>query len=175
METVAIAALREGELGKIEGVAAAREPLLTSPVNGCSCIGYRIIIEQAGQGGWVSVVRHEAWPSFLVVDDTGTVAVEGPVAMLLAPGDGGSVSLPPPVYGLLEEANVPVSDLIGRDKQFRFQESFLKVGDRVSVLGRASLEIDPAGRGSYREPPRLFVIRGSEKEPVAVADQEALD
>jgi hypothetical protein len=43
-------------------------------------------------------------------------------------------------------------------------------GDRISVLGRATLEIDPAGRGSFRDPPKLNHMRGSDSEPVLIGD-----
>jgi hypothetical protein len=169
--TTTIATLREGgdEPAKIQGVVAAREPLLTSPVSGRACIGYRIIIEGLGPGS-PPVVRREAWPSFLVTDDTGTAAAEGPFSILLDPDDGGWTALPPQVYALLEEAGVPAADMFARDEGFRFKETLLEPGDRVSVVGRPSLEIDQAGRGSFRAPPRLFVLRGSEQEPVAVTE-----
>ena len=41
-------------------------------------------------------------------------------------------------------------------------------GDRISVLGRAAPEIDPAGRGSFREPTKLIHMRGSDAEPVLI-------
>jgi hypothetical protein len=170
-ETTAVAALAEGAPAKIRGVAAAREPLVTSPVSGRACIGYRITIERVGHGA-SPVVRREAWPSFFVTDETGTAAVEGPFAILLDPDDGGWADLPPPVYALLEEAKVPVTGRFGRVEEFRFEETLLQVGDRVGVVGRPSLEIDPAGRASLREPPQLFVLRGSEQEPVGIVDDE---
>jgi hypothetical protein len=76
------------------------------------------------------------------------------------------------VYALLEEANVPFSDGFGREQEFRFKETLLEPGDRVSVVGRPVLEIDPAGQGSFRSPPRLFVLRGSDEEPVAVTEDK---
>ncbi|HEY4393660.1 MAG TPA: hypothetical protein VGP64_06340 [Polyangia bacterium] len=171
-ETTSVAALAEGEPAKIRGVAAAREPLVTSPVSGRACIGYRITIERLGHGA-SPVVRREAWPSFFVADETGTAAVEGPFSILLDPDDGGWADLPPSVYALLEEAKVPVTGRFGHVEEFRFTETLLEVGDRVGVLGRPSLEVDPAGRSAFREPPRLFVLRGSEQEAVAVVDDDA--
>ena len=45
----------------------------------------------------------------------------------------------------------------------------LKPGDRVSVLGRATMQVDPAGNASFRDPPMLNHITGSEDVPVIVA------
>ena len=168
-ESTSVAALEEGGSAKIRGVVAAREPLLRSPVSGRACIGYRVTIHQRREGhaeDGVLVLRREAWPSFLLTDDTGTAAVEGPFAILLDPDDGAWTNLPPSVYALLEEAEVPL------EREFLFRETLLAPGDRVAVVGRPSLEIDPVGRGSFRAPPRLYVLRGSEEDPVAVVDDE---
>jgi hypothetical protein len=51
----------------------------------------------------------------------------------------------------------------------RYREVLLRPGDRVSVLGRATLEVDPAGDGSFRAPLMRVWIRGSEAKPVIVA------
>jgi hypothetical protein len=169
-QSTAIAALNEGEPAKISGVVSAREPLVISPISGRACVGYRIAIHQRPEAHpehtGVLVVRREAWPSFLVRDDSGTAVVDGPFSILLDPDDGGWTNLPASVYTLLQEANVPL------DKEFAFRETLLAPGDRVAVVGRPSLEIDPAGQGALREAPRLFVLRGSEEEPVAVIDDE---
>jgi hypothetical protein len=170
-ETTVIAALRDGERAKVQGVVGAREPLLTSPISGRACIGYRVVIERLAHGS-PPVVRREAWTSFLVTDDTGTAAAHGPFSILLDPDDGAWAALPPNVYALLEEAGVPVSDMFSRKEEFRFKETLLEPGDRVTVVGLPSLEIDQHGRGSFRSPPRLFVLRGSDEEPVAVTEDE---
>jgi hypothetical protein len=168
--TTAIGALQEGEPAKIQGVAAAREPLLTSPVSARPCIGYRIVIERISGYGSPRVISREAWPSFLVTDDTGTAVAEGPFSIRLDPDNGGSETLPPQVYALLEEAGVPADRMFGFHEGYRFKETLLEPGDRVSVAGRPALEIDPAGQGSFRVPPRLFVLHGSDDEPVAVTE-----
>lgn len=52
-----------------------------------------------------------------------------------------------------------------------YREGRLKPGDRVSVVGRASLEIDPAGaRPGMRSPPVIVSLRGSTDDPVIVVD-----
>lgn len=177
--TTAIAALREGEPAKIRGVVTAREPLLTSPVGGRTCVGYGVVIVDGAREGdqAIAVVRRQAWQSFLVTDGTGVAAVEGPVTVLVDPADGWSVNLPwndlpSGAQALLKEDKVRLKELFGIARTFRFQETLLKVGDRVTVIGRPSLEIDPAGRGFQREPPRLAVLRGTPWEPVTVADDD---
>jgi hypothetical protein len=170
-ETVAIGALAEGGPVKIRGIASAREPLLVSPLSGRSCIGYRITIERLGHGG-SPVVRRESWPSFFIADDTGKAAVEGPFSIRLDSDSGGWANLPPSVFALLEEAKVPVVGRFGGVEEFQFHETLLQVGDRVSVVGRPSFRVDPAGHGSFRDLPQLCVFQGSDEDPVAVIDDE---
>jgi len=168
-QTTPIAGLREGERAKVRGVVAARAPLVTSPVSGRACVGYRIEIDDAShdpQLSWTPLVSREAWPSFLVKDDTGTVAVDGPSEMLVGASDSGE-DLPPGAHALLVEDDVRMKDLWG-PRRFHFKETLLEVGDHVIVFGRPSPEIDSAGQPSYREPPQLFVILGSIGEPVVV-------
>ncbi|HLK90669.1 MAG TPA: hypothetical protein VKZ18_12280 [Polyangia bacterium] len=167
-ESTAIASLRPGELAKITGVVTAREPLVTSPASGRACVGYRLTVHRRRDGhpeeNGVLVLWREAWPSFLLADDTGRAVAEGPFSILLDADDGGWTNLPASVYALLEEARVPL------DGELAFRETLLAPGDRVAVVGRPALEIDPAGQGALREPPRLHVFRGSDEEPVAVVD-----
>jgi hypothetical protein len=177
--TTAIAGLKDGQPAKIRGVVTAREPLLTSPAGERACVGYRVEIVDGGRPGddAITVLRREVWPSFLVTDETGTAAVEGPMNVFVDPADGWSANLPsdalpPNALALLKEEKVRRKELFGIARTFRFQETLLKVGDRVTVVGWPSIEIDPAGRGFQREPPRLGVMRGTEWEQVLVADDD---
>ncbi len=174
-ETTAIAALREGEVAKVRGVVVAREPLLTSPSSGRACIGYRVIIDDTSHDPsfeWIPLVSREAWCSFLVEDETGSVIVQGPLDVAVDPSDFASnMNIPPSVYALLKEDDVRMKDLWG-PRTFWFRETLLKVGDRVIVVGRPSLAIDPAGRASFRDPPRLHVMKGTLDQPVAVIDDD---
>jgi hypothetical protein len=174
METTPIAALHEGKRAKIRGVVSAREPLVTSPISERPCVGYRIRIDDAVEDpdlSWDPLVSREDWPSFLVADETGTVAVQGPpFEMLVDPSDRGQ-NLPQTAVALLAQHDVRMRDL-WRARRFWFEETLLKVGDRVVVVGRPSRAIDAAGRGSYREPPQLFVMRGTTDEPIVVLDDD---
>ena len=165
--SIAVVALSEGRTAKLRGVVSAREALVTSPVSGRACVGYRIAIGRMGRG---RVVLREAWPSFYLADGTGTIAVEGPFSILLDPDGAGWSDLPPPVNALLEEAGASVRDRLGPVAELQYHETLLEVGDRVGVYGRASHRIDPAGQGALRAPPRLYVLQGSEDAPVAVID-----
>jgi hypothetical protein len=168
---IAIAAMPQGERVKITGVVGIRDSLITSPA-GHPCIGFRIIIKGVGRE-W-ELVQREDCRSFLLTDDTGTVVVDGPFAFALDVDDGASLQLPPSVYKLFEDTIGEKRALacVRREEGLSFQEAVLRPGDRISVLGRSAMELDPAAQGSYREPPMLNHIRGSEKDPVVIADAE---
>jgi hypothetical protein len=171
--TTLVAGLREGKPAKVRGTVSAREPLVTSRIGEHPCIGYNDIIDDVDhdpQYIWTPLVSREAWPSFLVTDETGSIAVEGKVKVLVDASENGT-DLNSRAYALLAEDGVRMRDLTG-PREFWFRETLLKVGDRVSVIGRPSLTIDPAGRGSFRDPPRLFVMRGTSREPVVVIDDD---
>jgi hypothetical protein len=175
MKATAIAALREGELAKVTGVVSSRDPLLTSAVGRQACVGYSVIVETRGiiVEPWRLLAERKTCATFSIADDSGTAVVEGPFLLALEPDDAAWANLPVSVHALLwEELGKIASAYTGGENELHFQEALLMPGDRVSVVGCAAMEIDPAGRGSYRDPPMLFHIRGSEDEPVVIADEE---
>ena len=93
-EVTAVSALREGVPARIRGVVVAREPLLMSKIGGQTCVGYRAsIFESFGDASGRERERvwsGEGWSSFLLMDETGTVAVEGSFQMVFDP-DGGAL------------------------------------------------------------------------------------
>jgi hypothetical protein len=166
---LAIAGMPEGERVKITGVVGAREPLITSPA-GHRCIGFRMVI-QRGNDRTDELARREDCRSFSLTDETGAVVVDGPFLLALDVDDGAWGNPPPSVAAFLEEEiGKKAGAFINGEYGIRFQEAVLKPGDRVTVVGSATMEVDPAARGSHRDPPMINHIRGSEKEPVVVSD-----
>ena len=54
---------------------------------------------------------------------------------------------------------------------FAFREALLKPGDRVSVLGLAFVEADPAAPAAgFRSPSLALIMRGSVSQPIVVTD-----
>ena len=99
---------------------------------------------------------------------------DGTVAIALDPADGAWTNVPrgvlnSPARKLLHEmASSRVSNDLA-DREIRYQEALLRPSNRVGVFGRATMEIDPAGRASFRDPPMLNHMTGSEDDPVIVA------
>jgi hypothetical protein len=177
VKATSIAELEEGAVGRVTGVVAALEAPQASPIAGQPCIGYHVVISERPSGGsgetWLPVVIRQHCQPFALRDDTGEAVCEGPFLIDVAPADGAWAGLPPAVYALLEEATVSMSGPFGRDKEFRFTEALLKPGDRVTIVGRATHDLDPRGRSQgSRQPPTAWHLQGSDKQPVLIADAE---
>jgi hypothetical protein len=157
---VAIGALSPGGLARITGAIEPRGALLKSPIGLEPCIGYSTVIEALGYGTWRIVMNSMKSASFYVTDETGTAIVDKSV-LIVHPPDAAWETPPASAW--------PTTG----DEQVRCLEVLLKPGDRVSVLGRVTMELDPAGRGSYRELPMLPCMKGSAGERVHVAHTDA--
>jgi hypothetical protein len=160
-QRVAIAALSQGGLTRITGTIEPRGALVTSPIALQPCVGYSTVVEVATKWvTWRMVMNSMKCGSFYVKDETGTALVEEPIFVVRGPGT--TWETPP------ESAWQPTGN-----QRVRCHEVLLQPGDRVSVLGRVTMELDPAGRGSYREAPVLAHLKGSADEPVVVAHLDA--
>lgn len=170
-----IAALVDGEHAHVIGVAKKLNETLVSPIEQKVCLGFRSIIEQrthpTGQliGEWSPVWSESRCVPFLLFDGKRAAVIEGPFELGLETDRRCEVSaeLPPAVFRLLERAQQSPSG-----RELRFRESFLLPGDRVQVMGRASVRpTDPRAR--HDTPRRVAngrTMRGSEERPVVVAD-----
>lgn len=162
--------LVDGASARVTGTVAPLHALQPSPVDQRPCIAFRLVVETAIRGdpsnGFGHVLTRENCHSFSITDETGTAIVEGPFMIGLDVDDSAWTDLPPTLFKVLEDAEVPSSltDL-------RFSEAFLLPGDRVTVLGAVSVEIHPTGeRSGYREPPMRRLISGTGQTPVMLRD-----
>ncbi|HMF41314.1 MAG TPA: hypothetical protein VKQ32_11480 [Polyangia bacterium] len=163
---VPIGAVKDGEHVRIRGRASACEVLRTSPVSRRRCVGYRLTVEYRDAeriDGWQHAVDDDAFPPFLLVDDTGEAVVHAPLEIRLNPYRETSVeAASPALASLLTKGGVSASDVYGRKRNFRYVETILMPGDEIVAVGRATIEIDQAGRAaSHREPPVLCHLRGA--------------
>jgi hypothetical protein len=167
--------LHDGECGRFKGGARRLHETLVSPVTGRRCLGYRYVIEERVADSWNVVVWGGRCCPFELVDEDTEATVEGPFLFGLDFDDRGEVwaNLPPGVFRVLEEAHVSLSGPFGGEREFRFREAVLRPADPIMVLGRVSIDVDPAGRReSFRGPPVRRVIRGSAREPIVLADAD---
>lgn len=174
--------LRDGERARVTGIARATLETTTSPIGQRSCIGFHVVVEEKASSGaganWHTLLVRSHCLPFGLVDGEAEAVVEGPFDLGLDCDDRGDVwaNLPPTLFAMLEEARIPLTGTFGRDKEFRFREALLRPGDRVSVLGRLSVEPNPSGR---RENPRGTPLQrrvsGSETQPVVIGDADDLE
>lgn len=163
-----IVAVKDGETVRITGRAHTREPLRTSPIGQRRCIGFRVTIDSEGTG--TRVIDREEFDSFTLRDDTGEAFLHAPFDINLDPYDVGSGDLPPTVVALLEQEGVARTEMFGVPRQFRFSETVLLPGERITALGRATIEVDPTGHApAYRGAPLVCHMRGIDA-PVVIDD-----
>ena len=120
-------------------------------------VRHRLNITKRGQGLFI-----------FVTDESGTAVVEGNIVMAPDP-DIGWGTPPASLFPRRDDDDSLPSLRPTIKRQTRYREILLMPGDRVSVLGRAKMEIDPAGHSSFRDPPMLSHITGSDDAPVIVA------
>jgi len=172
----AIVAVKDGETVRITGRAVARAPLRTSPISRRGCIGFCLTVDrhQSGSESWQRVVDKEEFDSFSLVDETGAAMLHAPFEMKLDPYDARAENLPPALFEVLEREGVAIKSMFGSEHEFRYVETILVPGEEITAVGRATIEIDPAGRSpSHREPPAMCHMKGLE-EAVIIADAEEL-
>jgi hypothetical protein len=166
-----IAGVKQGERVKVTGTVAALAPLLTSPVGERDCIGFRLDVERV-DGAFPTVFERQACGAFSIADDTGEINVDGPFLLGL-PATGNLSTMRPRLLELLAAAGAPRLELPSY-RGFAFREARLMPGDRVSVVGRAFLEPDPAAPAAgFRSPSLALRVSGSVSEPVVIVDDEA--
>jgi hypothetical protein len=172
----ALTALEDGDRVRVRGIARRREAGLTSPFTGRPCIGFRATIEQRGEtGGWDEILSREDCLPFDLFASGVAARVEGPFLFGLEVDvrrelDGAPSSVAP---AALESFGPSLLEVLGRGLRLRFCEAALEHEQPISVLGRASVSIDPGGwRGSLRGVPIKRVIRGTREEPIVLGDEE---
>jgi hypothetical protein len=103
--------------------------------------------------------------AFSITDDTGQVIVACPFQPVFDIEEEWS-PMPDQHVAFLERIGA-LTDSALRDKNVRILEELLRPGDRVSVLGLAFLEPDPASPSEgFRSPPLVRHLRGSGGRPV---------
>lgn len=177
----------DGQMVRALGMALRADRSLNAPFTGRSCFAYRATVElwddredgaasSVTVASWREVLSREDGVAFALVSDGVEARVEGPFVIGLEVGvtseDEGDV--PRHVLETFDRLNgASLNDVYGRGRRLRFCEAVLEHGDEVWVLGRASVTVDPNGRrDSARAQPVTRAIRGTEREPVVLADED---
>lgn len=172
MPATPIAAVKHGDRVRIAGRVLARGPLRTSPVSEVPCVGFRLTVDAGQQSPSQRVLEQEEFDAVVVSDGTGEAVLHAPFRLELDPYDARSENVPQVVVDLVKQAGANIT-MFGVLGQVFYVETVLQPGDEITAIGRATVEIDPAGRApSHREPPVLCRLEGTD-EPVVIADVEA--
>jgi hypothetical protein len=135
-----VADLAEGKQVKVVGVVEERETM-PAPLTQRPCVGWTVRAI-AANGGLVidRIARSGACDFWLRDDDGGRVLVHGGRAALVV-ANGSAVSAAR-VEGVVQ------------------REALFVAGDRVSVIGMVTRELDPSGTSMYREAPTRLTLDG---------------
>ena len=174
---MAMGAVKNGDWACVSGRARPRAPLKKSPLSQRDCIGFRVMVERfdVGSAVWQLIIDLEDFVTFSLADGTGEAVVHAPFVVMLDPHDERGDDLPPAFFDLLERERWRRTGPSGGEYLFRYTETLLLPDDDIVALGRATIEIDPAGRArSHREPPVMCHLRGGEI-PVVIAEPDVAD
>lgn len=144
--------VRAAPMGRVEVKGqvcpVSDEDLVQSPFRGTPCVAYECEIEEYREdddgGHWATIHERRVAPSFLLRDDTGTLAVEAGEARWSFERDYRETfresNRPEPIDAYVEahldEGGLLDPDVFGGEKQ-RFSEWTLEPGEDVYVLGAA--------------------------------------
>jgi hypothetical protein len=172
-----LAAISEGERARVHGVVLRGAQMLEAPFTGRRCVAYRIVAEVWEQeDGWREVAASESSAPFALASEGVEARVEGPflVGLEYDARSEDEPELSPRVAATYRRLGIELTDSWDRPRRLRFREAALEPGDPIWVLGRASVVVDPSGRReSPRGQPVKRVIRGTKREPVVIADEDA--
>lgn len=135
-EKLPVTAMRdavEGRPVKVMGTVELPRPPLWAPISGRGCAGWAVDLQEEGDG-WNTVLTEWRAEDFVIVDEVGH-------AFLAKHGRGPGGPFAAGAY--------------------RCSEGIIEPGERVTVVGVARRELDPAPRaadGSYREAPMRLVF-----------------
>lgn len=183
-----VSKVSEGRTGlvRVEGRAAVADQLLIrAPISGAECLFYDCVVEAASGDSTRQVRREYRGVWFHIDDGTG-------IALVKFDDAGQSPAVPlefdgPPDLSCaipLDRKAEPGAELraalertavirAGDDvpKHISAREGCIAPGDHVSVVGMASLELDPSAYG-HRGPPRAYVITHVPGKPLVIVRGE---
>jgi hypothetical protein len=165
---------------RIDGQVHQREEPLLAPVSRRACVAFHLVVEEWLGRGWTTLLELRGARSFELSDETGTAVVDtdGPFSLGLRVDETGKTGWPTrmdpsreeALKRLLETAYNPNEEWPDKAWTVRYSEAILRDGEWASVGGNGVRDLDPAGSGHGRTPPERLVLRGTEKEPVLIAD-----
>ncbi len=173
----ALAELSEATLGRVVGRAAVLRDQLTAPLTGRACVHYIAKVEQQQGKSWRTIITEERGVPFVLDDGTGRAIVEAQHARIALDFDSRSSSGTFDDPTEIERAFLDKHGQTGQgwifNKQLRYREAIIEVGETVAVLGAGTREPDPeaAPPADYRgDQPTLLRLTSSASYPLVISD-----
>jgi hypothetical protein len=170
-----LGAIAQGERARVHGVVSRGEQTLEAPFTRRRCVAYRMIIEVWEQeDGWREVSAGEESAPFELISEGIGARVEGPflIGLEFDARSDDEPELSARDAASFRRLGIELTDSFDRPRRLRYREAALEPGDPIWVLGRASVVVDPSGRReSPCGQPVKRVIRGTERDPVVIADE----
>lgn len=148
---VALADAKDGQVVRVTGRVRAVESGLRAPLSGRHCVYYLATAEaihdrrRRADGGW-GEVREERYVDFLIEDASGVarVSMRAPrVAIVrdLHTRSGTFDDANAAEEAFLRRYGVQSTTALGLNRDLRYLEGALEIGEEVTVLGRAHVEL----------------------------------
>lgn len=143
-----IGSLQNHKLAKVEGNALHVDQPLIAPFSNRLCVYYKIIIQKKVSTGknshWKTVIEEEQFQDFFIEQLGERLLIlpnENPKNYRLhivtdKKGNSGTFKDPTPQFtALLKKYNIEPEGFFGLNKQLRYRESIIEVGERIVVSG----------------------------------------
>jgi len=163
----AIAALSDGAVARVAGkVVLASAETIRAPLSGRACVFYEIRVQewmQQTHGYWRETVHELRGVPFTLEDDSGRVQIDPAGARAELETDKSTRSGPMDDATPVEEAFLERHHLSSKgffaNKQIRYRECAVEVGDTIAVTGTAAREGD------------ALCIAGTQSLPLLIEDE----
>lgn len=177
-----IGSLQNHNYSKVEGNALNVNQPLIAPLSQRECVFYQILIEKKVGSGknshWKTVVDEEKIQDFLV-EQTGERLIifpkqnpENYYAYLVSDkkANSGTFNDPTPEFqSLLDNYGIESTGLFGFNKQIRYRESIIEIGERITVAGYVKwIELEqPVSDYNYS---RVATLVAKDKNKILITD-----
>ena len=181
----AIAEVAEGAVVRVHGTVTAGATII-APLTGRSCVFYEAVVEERVSNGksssWRQRVREVRGVPFVIDDGTGRTLVDPTNAEVDVHLDAtlrsGFLDDPTPTEQAFLQRHAQAGQGWVFNKQLRYREGVIEVGERIAAMGRPVREPDPdaVGQvGGYRDAlPTRVRLGGSPAHPIVLSDDASV-
>jgi hypothetical protein len=172
-----LAELPEGTPARIVGKADVLEDTLEAPLTGRRCLYYTAIVEVSDGPDWREIVREDRAVMFIIDDGSGRAVVDPRESKVALDFDEESAS------GTFDKPNEREQAFLDEHKtssthgafnrNLRYREATIGIGDTIAIFGAAMREPDPTGQpeAAYRgDAPTKLRMTSSRKYPMMISD-----